>query len=372
MKKINLYFLLLTFLILPFSMIAAQEGQDDTYIILYDESHDQFFTTDLMNTSLDSLSTAFGKTIILQKNTETFTPTSLQGADLLIITNPGQDAESADEDEKLALETYVTSGGSILYMTNPFSFNANVSGNAKPLNDLLIDNFDGRIKTDGLDSENTSIIIDDFNYKINDSNVLVNAKNLAAEFMREEIVDITEGDILLHSALISSSDTRAEYYANTSQYAYAVTQDYKRMIDSLRETPLWMYGDEFSSGGRVMLVGSTVMFSDYSYDGTETWVDQENNLGVFQNFVAWLLNITPVEEENELINQTFSFFAWYNFLIALGIGLVFLVAWIGYLLFTGKITKDRIFDVKIPKKSEQITKKKKSKKGKSKKKGSKK
>ena len=114
---------------------------------------------------------------------------------------------------------------------------------------------------------------------------------------------------------------------NTSLTAYNLDKSFN--IDlfqpSSGDTPRWMYGKEYDSdGGRGILIGSSIMFSDYAFDNGSSWVEQGANLKLFQNIVAWLLNITPLNEDSSILDESFgSYFLGFNILnaIILGVGL---------------------------------------------------
>ena len=86
-----------------FSVINSNaEPKAVNYVVVYDEAHLQFFTHDLLKTALAGLNESFDVeneidvTIEFEINTENFTNSNLQGADLVIIPSPnlGEDKTS--------------------------------------------------------------------------------------------------------------------------------------------------------------------------------------------------------------------------------------------------------------------------------------
>lgn len=365
MKRLS-YIILFILLLQGFSAVPVY-SQDDTkeYYVVYDQGHGQFFDEDLMSTALNSLANAFDNIHInIIINYDQFNQTNLQGSDLVIITNPGLDEDNdqikIDADETEALEDYVSLGGSVFYLSNPFTFNRTISGHANSLNDLLVKNFDGKIKTSPIDNENVSIILDDFNNDGNASHIYMDSSNINLDILYTEPNNVNQSQFLYYGALVETTTVIFDAYGNSSEFAYAVNQKYEVAQETYQHSPLWMEGKDFGDdNGRTMLIGSTIMFSDIAYDNETKWIDQASNLELFQNFVAWLLKITPLVETDNIVNEEFEFFAKYNILFAFGFALFLALIWFAYLVFNGKLAISHVFSVKIPKK-EKVGKTKKT------------
>lgn len=352
-------FIIITMLLVTLFPATAQV-KEKTYIILYDESHEQFFSSELMQTALKNLPEALGVDITVRINTEDFTPSSVQGSDLIIISNPGADSEVKDG-EKAAIDTYVSNGGGVLYMSNPFNYNSTLTGHANTLKGLLTSQFNAFMRVDAVDTDNTSLIIDDYNNDGDDSHVIVNVNNLETEVFRTEPNNLSNSQFLLYSGLVSTKDLAPIYYGNASEFSYAVTQNYEMALDT--EKPAvkqvkWMEAKEIGNNSRVMLLGSTIMFSDYNYDNQSTWIEQYDNELLFQNIVAWMMHLTPKEKQNELVGDNFAWFRNYNIFVAIAFGIVLFVLWFGSLIVNGKISTKNLLSISKPK-SEKTGKKKK-------------
>lgn len=348
------FYILLFLFILPLLVPVSSQVDDNEIVILFDEAHNQFFDSELMQTALNSLEVALNVSIRIEMNYEAFNSSSLQGADLLIVTNPGLKSDgtpvSIGDSEASSIESFVDNGNSVLYMGNPYSHDINVTGHAKPLNDLVFENLEARIQIVGLDNDNVTIILDDFNNDGNNSHILIGAEQIKTAVFTSELNNLADAKFLLYSGAVTTSNIFPEYYGDTSDTAYKVDQNYEIAVDAIVDDARWM--GAYVGNGRAMLIGSTIMFSDYAYDETSSWIDQQSNLELFQNLVAWLLQITPLEDSN-LIDQDFGFFARYNLLIAIGIAGGVLLLWIGSLIYRKQMTKDKIFDVKITKKADK-------------------
>lgn len=355
------FYLILFLFILPLLVPVSSQVDDNEIVILFDEAHNQFFDSELMQTALNSLEGALNVSIRIEMNYAAFNSSSLQGADLLIITNPGLKPDGTPvtigDSETSSIAGFVENGNSVLYMGNPYSHDVNITGHAQPLNDLIISDLEAKMHVVGVDSDNVTIILDDFNNDGNNSHIFVDADSIESEIFTTEINDLTDAKFLIYSGFVSSTNINPTYFGDTSNTAYKVDQNYDVAVDNIVSDARWM--EAIEGKGRAMLIGSTIMFSDYSYDDTSLWVNQVSNLELFQNIVAWLLEITPLEDSN-LIDQEFGFFAQYNLLIALGIAGGLLLLWIGSLIYRKQMTKDKIFDVKIAKKSDKKKQKKKT------------
>ncbi len=343
------HYFLLSLLLLSIALPASAQGIEKGYIILYDESHDQFFTSDMMSTAFDSLSDALGVQITIKVNTDKFTTTSLQGADLLIVSNPGVDSEALDG-ESDAIKDFVSKGTGVLYMSNPFSYNSSLAGHAETMNQLIFADIGVTMSTGTVDIDNTTIIVDEFNNNGNETNVYIGADNLETDVFRTEVNNLTQSKFLLYSAIVSPKNPTTEMYGNASEYSYAINQNYDDALSSELnlKSPRWMEAKEFSTKGRAMLLGSTTMFSEYAYNSTSNWIDQEDNLKLFQNLIAWLLHITPLPEVNEIVNQEVSWFITYNIFVALGIGILLIILWFGSLWYQGKLSISNFFAIGKP------------------------
>lgn len=340
MKYFNLLILVMLLSLGQTAHVVSQNNSLETssYFIVFDESHNQFFDSSMMSTALNSLNQSFGPSInikIIIQN-DNFNSTNLQGTDLVIITNPGKNSNNQlpkiRPEESNSLENYINIGGSILYLSNPLSHNQNITGHAKPLNDLMFNSFGVSIDSSN-DGDNTTVIIDEFNYVNNNSFIKLNSANIKNDELVNQINNITKEnnkEFLYYGGHIKeTSGLEGSTSGNTSITAYNLDKsfDIDLFQSSNSKTPRWMYGKQFGSdSGRSILIGSSIMFSDYPFDSQSKWVNQANNLELFQNIVAWLLKITPSDNNsNDLYDDLQSSFIGLNVMYALIFGSGFFI-----------------------------------------------
>ncbi|MHA2090748.1 MAG: hypothetical protein ACW98K_07805 [Candidatus Kariarchaeaceae archaeon] len=367
MKRLHLLFILyIIFFILGMTSFAQAQTNNKTYSIIYDEAHEQYFTHDLMNTALTSLNSSLDTddldvSVRLIINEDKFTKSSLQGGSLLIISNPGAELgiSAEDDPQSIAIKDFHERGGSIFYMSNPFSNDPNVTGNGQALESFIdqVLNVNIRRPAVATDGENVSIIMDDFNNDGDSSHVYLYHNNSDPGVFFEEINDISDGRILYYGTSIESGALpldQIEADGSSSSSTYSVDKDNEMIIEDYYPnfTPHWMMGrthDDLEGAGRSLLIGSTVMFSDYSYDDTSSWVEQANNLQLFQNIIAWLLQITPLEGQEPIVSENFSFFVRFNLLAAITLGGgLFLIVFVN-LAIRNKQSIKEMFNVRIAK-----------------------
>ncbi len=345
------------------TVVADSELKSVNYVIVYDEGHSQFFTHELMSTALASLNNSFDTSdlninIELVINKGNLNETNLQGADLLIIANPGQNASvdcNGDESECASTSTFRTNDGSILYLANPISHNRNVSINAEGLDAFLGEVLEANLKKpDGGDIQNSTVLLDNFNNDGNRSHVYFSANNIRPEVLTTEINDLSNSNILYYGASLTTERPKSllDVAGNGSLSSFTVDKNHEIVLDEIstgsNHPPLWMAGDTYNDeGGRTLLIGSTIMFSDYPYDNTSSWIDQASNLEFFQNIIAWLLKITPREEVILIATENFPYFIRINLIAGFILGSSLFLIIFGSLVYKGNLSLTNIFSVRM-------------------------
>lgn len=370
MKKGILFLLILLFMS-SFSVINSNaEPKAVNYVVVYDEAHLQFFTHDLLKTALAGLNESFDVeneidvTIEFEINTENFTNSNLQGADLVIIPSPNlREDKTSNVDtvsrinEESALEEFLSIGGSVLYMSNPYSANVSLAGHFLPMNNLIVDDLGFAIKlgfpSSVTDGDNVTIAIDDFNNDGNASHIYFNNNFINGGVWDQEINDISK--ILYYGSTIDESFT-STHYGNASALTYSVDRNYDLRVEDLNRLK-WMVGNTFGENdGRGVLIGSTIMFSDLAYDNENAWIEMEDNQELFENLVAWLLNITPLNKPVDTVDSGFGYFLGRNILFSILIPIALLVIVFGTLIRTNIITADKIFSFRVKQKTTKKSK----------------
>ncbi|OLS29117.1 MAG: hypothetical protein HeimC2_03120 [Candidatus Heimdallarchaeota archaeon LC_2] len=365
MKK-NVILVLVLLFAPSFSLTnVGAEQKEITYIVIYDEAHLQFFTHELMNTALTSLNSTFDTdsidvTIDLVINEESFTASNVQGADLIIIPSPNLDEDkrtNAVIGENTALSIHIKNGGSVFYLANPYSTNTSIASHVEALSidRLLAPEVGSEVmlgNVEVIDNDNATILIDDDNNDGNNSHIYLDQDNIQFDSWNNELNTISK--VLYYGAALTSVRSTSAY-GNASKYTYAIDQEYT-IKNPDGDGHKWVSGNSFGENdGRSILIGSTIMFSDYQYNDSSSWVDVEDNLALFQNLVAWLLKITPLNIPQETIDNDFSYFLTTNILLGILIPLAFISLVFGILLRSKSLTFSRIFDFKVKRK--KVTKK---------------
>ncbi len=322
MKKRSLVFIIICLLslanILPIYSATEQtnsEKQIIEYVILYDESHGQLFNRTLMETALDSLSNVTVQdseveikiTVLFQKNGTTFNSTNLQGVDLLIISNPGIAEEDViSSSERDAILDFVELGGSLFLLCNPLTHNENITGHTSTLNNLLSTRSNRLTSARFLSSPDqihSQVIIDDFNSTYgNDSYITINEYNVTKNILSRQIdyfwQEMEIDNVTIYSTPITLGNERPDddddnvELAKTPFTSYSVDTDYNIFRDPGNGFLTWLLSKDLGNS-RMVMSGSTIMFSDYKIYDNSTWIEQNQNLDLWSNLVLWLLGYTP-------------------------------------------------------------------------------
>ena len=302
------------------------------YVVLYDESHGQYFNRTLMNRALDTLHSLLPENItpnieieLLFHEEYMFNSTNLQGVDLLILTNPGiKEENQLTISEIEAILDYVELGGSLFLLCNPLTQNVNITGHVESINGLLAGRNNklssARVRT----AANTSfsdVIVDDFlsTYE-NDSYISLSYPDKSVEFIMDEITinetlfnqETVIEDVLIYSSSISigNEDLESEKIglATTPVTSYAVDEAYQIFREPAYNFLTWLFAKEIVSS-RVVLSGSTIMFSNLEITQGNIWIEQLDNLELWKNIILWLLNYTPHPEVSPPAIWAFSYYA---------------------------------------------------------------
>jgi len=322
MKDRSLVFILICLLtissIQPAYLATGQqptEKQVLDYVILYDESHGQYFNRSLMQTALDSLSNITVQdpeveiriNVLYQENGTEFNSTNLQGIDLLLITNPGIGDENAfTSSEREAVLDYVELGGSLFLLCNPLTQDENITGHTEAFTNLLSTRnnlLTSARFSSSPDQIRSQVIIDDFNSTYaNDSFITINEYNVTKNILTSQIdyfwQELEIDNVTIYSTPISLGSERADdddngvELAKTPSTSYSVDEDYTIYRDTVNGFLTWLLSKELGDS-RLVLSGSTIMFSDSTISENSTWIEENQNLDLWNNLVLWLLKYTP-------------------------------------------------------------------------------
>lgn len=253
-------FLMLSILLIQLTgaFMSQDVYADEKTIILFDQVHLQFYTSERMQSAITSLNNT--EDFIVYFNDQRFTETSLLGVDILVIENPER---SFTSQERLVLLDYLDNGGNIFLMSDPRSTISN-------LNDIInaIQYPDGRF------SQNV-IFDEEFNQNNISTQISVSREDL------RESSPLTNGvnEIITHTIAIEDDDPN-KVIATGSNYSFAGLEG--------KSQPAWLVASTVGRS-RIVLCGSTRMFSDVKPSKSEvTWYQTKDNARLWQNIFSWL------------------------------------------------------------------------------------
>lgn len=265
-RSIVLFFMLSVLLIqLTGAFMSQDVYADEKTIILFDQVHLQFYTSERMQSAITSLNNT--EDFIVYFNNQRFTETSLLGVDILVIENPER---SFTFQERLVLVDYLDNGGHIFLMSDPRSTISN-------LNNII----DAIQYTDGRFSQH--VIFDE---EFNQNNISTQI-SVSREELRESS-PLTNGvnEVITHTISINDNDPN-KVIATGSNYSLAGLEG--------NSQPAWLVASTVGRS-RIVLCGSTRMFSDVKPSKSEvTWYQTKDNARLWQNIFSWLAQkeITP-------------------------------------------------------------------------------
>ena len=305
MKKRILALLIICIISITNNTMHYNAISDSTieYVILFDESHGQFFNRTLMATAIDALNELANYTeddinieILFQTESD-FNSTNLQGVDLLIFTNPGfKEEDNLTPTEIEVLLDYVELGGSLFLLCNPLTHDDNITGHPTSINNLLAGREDkltsARVRATS-NATNADVILDDFQRTYdNDSFISLNLTDINANYTiyrQEELVNSTT---IYTSPLILGNEEPIIAVGRTPITSYAVNDEYDMFRDLVNGFLTWLIAKSYDDS-RMILSGSTIMFSELEIAEDIKWVEQSDNLVLWKNIVLWLLKYTP-------------------------------------------------------------------------------
>jgi len=274
--------------------ITGDTNPKEELIILFDEAHGQWFNTSRMQTVLTMVNTTIGSTMYVNKSP--FNATNLVGVDVVIITNPGNES-SFTVDEAFYLRQFLKRDGRLFLLSNPYSTNETLSGRSSVLNQLLTNIDDAELSLDELkfwtgEGDTADTIMDD-HHNVDGTKFFLEL--FQDNFTNSSVISSQPTNIsriLVHTQSVEAPIDLGEAYL--SSYA----EDVNKEVHLAEEIPLWLGGSN-QSEVRVVICGSTIMFSDLSLPGTNaaTWASHPDfdNARLFNNTINWLVDITPLE-----------------------------------------------------------------------------
>ena len=266
--------------------------EEDPIVVLFDEGHGQFFNHSLYSQAISDLR---ANNMEVVYNTGKFNSSNFEGVDIFVSTNPQEFYSST---ERYYFNNFITQGKSIFLIANPLNEdNESLDGHGDIFNDLL----------SGLGTEDTSLIGSFWTYSdstdsIKQTDVVLDEFSNTTEYSRHLLLELNSSshEILSTDKNITSIVTHSCSIVNprtqiilAPQKAYAETilgeiHSYSSDIVLLGSS------EEVDIGSRILLGGSSVMFSDLigPLSGS-SWYESENNSLLWLNIFNWLSAQNP-------------------------------------------------------------------------------
>ncbi len=204
---------------------------------------------------------------------------------VIVMASPKKDITTA---ERKVMSAYLQKGGSLMFITD---FNTTAF---PELNQLLIDY--------NLEVSNNKIREGDTDHRLQDDPYVIRAIAPATSITEKEVDGFTLADnarginelkntkdwITVESVLTTSDEGYAETNGDSSQASAAGKQN----IAMISENKGWVDGTNVTESAKVMLVGSSSIFSD---SVLQTYGNNLYNAGLFYYGVQWLSNASEAE-----------------------------------------------------------------------------
>jgi hypothetical protein len=274
---------------------AADPVLENPIVILFDEGHGQHYNRSLYNQALSDL--IINKSMKVVFNTGSFNSTSFEGIDILVATNP---AMRITREESKYVNRFISKGKSMFLLSNPLDEdNATLNGRGDAFNEFL-----GYLENGFLlgtywsyykyveDIRPTDVVINEFSnagdskylqLKLNSSTheILSIGKNITSIVTYSCSISVASAPVLVASSEAYSRTILGEAGGDTTQ------TDGKLYL-------MGTSGDKLESGARVIIGGSSIMFSDVFDPILEsTWYESENNSYLWWNIFDWLAAANP-------------------------------------------------------------------------------
>ncbi|MHA1973783.1 MAG: hypothetical protein ACTSW1_12360 [Candidatus Hodarchaeales archaeon] len=294
MKYFVLYTLFLA--LLGFSLVtnvyAQSSASKPQVVILFDESHGQFFNRTLYRSALADLNNS---NYYIVFNTQTINKTTFEGVDIFVSTNPG---EGFSTFERFYITEFLKKGKSAFLLANPLiEDNESLNGRGDLLNDILNEpelETISRFWTNPNDLtavKRADVVINEFENAGKDEYLEVQLNSSDHEILNKNNNNVTS--IITYSCSVEHS--REDIITAPSQ-AYA-----KTVLDDIHDyaSNIVLFGSPGKTdyNTRIVLSGSSIMFSDINDNVlNQTWYESANNSILWNNIFDWLTE-TVTEEE---------------------------------------------------------------------------
>ncbi|MFX0206276.1 MAG: hypothetical protein ACFFDT_09830 [Candidatus Hodarchaeota archaeon] len=314
--------------IISFNQVIALEAADpvieNPIIVLFDEGHGQYYNRSLYSQALSDLTT--NKSMKVVFNTGSFNSTSFEGIDVFVATNP---AMRITREESKYVNRFITSGKAMFLLANPLDEdNETLNGRGDAFNEFL-----GYLENGFLmgkywsyykfieDIRPADVVINEFS-NAGDPKYL----HLKLNSSTHEILSINKNITSIVTCSCSILDASAPVLTASSE-AYSRTISGEPGGDTTQTDGKFYLmgtsGDQLESGARIVVGGSSIMFSDvYDPKLGSTWYQTENNSYLWWNIFDWLAAVNPETPTSPVLPPEVLF---QIFLILVVISVIFLL-----------------------------------------------
>lgn len=274
---------------------TANSITDNPIVILFDEGHGQHYNHSLYSQALADLT--INKSMKVVFNTGELNNTSFEGVDIFVSTNPGT---KITLEESRYLNRFISTGKAMFLLANPLNEdNQSLTGRGDIINEFLNYLDFGYImgkfwsySGDAEDFNPADTIINEFS-NAGDPKYL----HLKLNSSSHEILSIDKNVTSIVTYSCSIEEASAPILAASSE-AYSRTISGEIGGDTTQtDGKLYLMGttgEELDSGARIVIGGSSIMFSDVFDPILEsTWYQSENNSLLWWNIFDWLGEVNP-------------------------------------------------------------------------------
>ena len=253
-------------------------------IVLFDESHGQFFNQSLYSNALADLE-ELGMQIVF--NQESLNMNSFEGVDVFISTNPNLRFQPT---ERSYIKDFLSGGKGLLLLANPLvEENDSLNGRGSFLNDVLADIGTGVSARYWIEPNPLG------SFPLNDivKNSIDNAG--VSEYLQLDINDSENARVSDYenvSSIITTSCSIRNAVPElivASNEAIAESPMKEQLLAGSEITLLASAGDNNDFESRIIVGGSSIMFSDiYDTILQSTWYGSADNAKLWSNIILWL------------------------------------------------------------------------------------
>ncbi|MHA1377784.1 MAG: hypothetical protein ACTSRG_05325 [Candidatus Helarchaeota archaeon] len=272
-KRVIILFLVVAIIIITIPLISSTSLEvtaSSEIVIAFDESHNQFCRFDnyqgnfILPLTLLNMSTRYNVRII--RNGTTLSPLQLIGVDILVIGNPGINS-TYNQTELNTITSFVLTGGSLLLMSEGY-FENRYPLNSSPPNTRELNKILKAIGLVFVGFTNQTLRDESqyFYYYVGDTHQIPIP---SSSFSKQSSISTGIGMVLTFASNINIDPL---FFSNNI-FATGRIMNLGNFIWPLSSAegtflPVWLAGFELFTGSRILLCGSTMMFSDLVPVGT--------------------------------------------------------------------------------------------------------